>query len=117
MALINELDTEKWIKGNYTASTGNGISGTIYTEEKMVNAKDITGYTLKIRLYDQNNQEVFSDDADILIAASGTWEYLPALGKLNFTFIGELEVELLKSDSTEELTAYGINGSSKLRIQ
>lgn len=117
MSLISKLDTEIWLKGNFTTTTGNGISGTIYTEPKMVNVKNLTNYTLKIRLYDQDKFEVFSDDVSILIAASGTWEYLPAFGKLNFDFIGEVEVELTKTDNTEELTAFGVNASSKIRIQ
>jgi len=117
MTLINKLDQEIWVKGNYTATSGNGLSGTIYTEPKMANAKNLTGYTLKIRLYDQNRREVFSDDCDILVAGSGTWEFLPVKGEFNIDFIGEVEIELTKSDETEELTAYGVNGSSKLRIR
>ncbi len=115
MTLFSVLNQEVWSIGNHTDNTGQGLSGTVYTEPKAVNAKNLTGYTLKIRLYDQNGFEVFSDDVDILVAASGTWEYLPDVGSLNFVFIGELEVELTKSD--EEVTAKGSNGSSKLRIK
>lgn len=115
MTLFSRLNQEVWTIGNYTENTGQGLSGTVFTESKEVNAKDLSGYTLKIRLYDQNQREVFSDDVDILVAANGTWEYLPDAGNLNFHFIGELEVELTKSG--EELTAKGINGSSKLRIK
>jgi len=115
MVLYNKLNQEKWVKGNYTDNTGKGLSGQIFTEPKFVNGYNGTGYTLKIRLYDQNHDEVFSDDATWTTQASGIWEYLPALGKLNFDFIGELEVELIKSD--EELTAIGVNGSSMLRIR
>jgi len=115
MVLINKLTQELWVKGNYTDNTGEGLDGVIYTEEKMVNGFDATGYTAKIRLYDQQHQEVFSDDIVWTTQASGIWEYLPALGKLNFNYIGEVEIELIKSDA--ELTAFGINGSSKLRIR
>ena len=47
--LILKLDTEEWIREDYTSTSGNGISFTIYTEEKMVNTKNLTGYTLKIK--------------------------------------------------------------------
>ena len=115
MTYFNQLDSEVWVMGNYTDNTGEGISGTIYSEPKMANVVNLTGYTLKIRLYDQNRREVFSDDCDILVAASGTWEYLPPEGYFNFEFAGEVEIELTKSDA--ELTAKGINGSSRLRIR
>jgi hypothetical protein len=115
MVLISNLTQELWVKGNYTDNTTEGLSGVIYSEEKMVNAFDASGYTAKIRLYDQMHQEVFSDDIVWTTQASGAWEYLPALGKLNFDFIGDVEIELIKSDA--ELTAVGVNGSSKLRIR
>ncbi len=117
MTLYNQLDEEIWLKGNYTATTGNGISGTIYSEPKMVNAFDLTNYNLKIYFYDQNRKIVHYDDCNKVVAANGTWEYLNTLGELNFDFIGEVEIQLTKTDNTEELTAIGTNGSSKLRIR
>ena len=115
MVLVNKLGTETWVKGNHTDNTGQGISGTIYTESKMVNVKNLTGYTLIIRMYDQNLNEVYSNDVVIVTAADGTWELLPDVGSLGFDFIGEVEIELTKSD--EEITAIGVNGSSRLRIR
>ena len=113
--LTLKLNTEEWNQGDYTASTGNGISFTIYTEEKMINAKNLTGYTLKIKLYDQNGDRILSEDCSILVAASGTGEFLPANGNLNINFIGEGEIEL--TGSGEILTAIGTNGSGKLRVR
>ena len=115
MVLINKLGVEKWVMGNHTDNTGEGISGTIYTEEKMVNAKNLSGYTLKFKLYDQDRFNIYSEDCDILVAGSGTWEYLPVPSVLNFQFIGDVEIQLTKSD--EEVTAIGVNGSAKLRIR
>jgi len=117
MTIYNKLNQKIWIKGNFTATTGNGISGTLYQESKMVNVFNGTNYTAKIILYDQNRYIVLSDDIDWKTASSGTWEYLNSSGKLNIDFIGEVEIELLKTDLTEELTAIGTNGSSKLRIR
>ena len=33
--LVLDLDQEEWDKGDYTSTSGNGISFTIYTEEKI----------------------------------------------------------------------------------
>jgi len=113
--LVLKLDTEEWGREDYTASTGNGISFTVYTEEKMVNVKNLTGYTLKLRFIDQDGIILFEKDCSILVAGSGTGEYLPAIGILNVNFIGEVELEL--TGTGEVLTARGTNGSSKLRIR
>lgn len=113
--LTLKLNTEEWSIDDFTSTSGNGISFTIYQEEKMVNVKNLTGYTLKMRLYDQDNIEVFSDDVNILSAVAGTGEYLPSQGKLTFGFIGEVEIELSKTN--EVLTSKGNNGSAKLRIR
>ena len=113
--LTLKLDVEEWFQGDYTATTGNGISFTIYTEEKMANVKNLTGYTLEFELYDQNGFRIVSEDCDILVAASGTGEFLPANGNLNVNFIGEARVVLNKTG--EQLTAIGTNGSGKLRVR
>ena len=113
--LILSLDQEEWVKGNFTATTGNGISFTIYTEPKMANVKNLSGYTLKIYCYDQDGDQVYSYDCDVVTASSGTGEFLPEDGEFNTKFIGEVEVRLIKS--VEELTARGVNGSARLKIR
>jgi len=113
--LILKLGTEEWIREDYTASTGNGISFTIYTEEKMVNIKNISGYTLKIKFLDQDHFIVYEFDASVVSASGGTGEFLPKIGELNFNYIGEIEVEL--TGSGEILSARGTNGSGKLRVR
>ena len=115
MNLFLKLDKEVWTKGDFGTATGLGLTGTIYTTSTLATAQNLTDYTLKIRLYDQIGDEVFNDDCNILIAASGTWEYLPADGDLNFDFIGEVKIELLKA--TQQITAIGVNGSAVLRIR
>lgn len=117
MTIYNKLNQKIWAKGNFTATNANGISGTLYQESKMVNVFNGTNYTGKIKLYDQNRDEVISDAITWVSQSGGTWVYLNTSGELNFDFIGEVEIELIKTDGTEELTATGINGSSKLRIR
>jgi predicted deacetylase len=113
--LILNLDQEEWVKGNYTATTGNGVSFTIYTEPKMANVKNLTGYTLEMLAYDQDGVRLYLYDCDIVVAASGTGEFLPISGEFNNDFIGEVEIRLTKSG--EVLSARGLNGSAKLRIR
>jgi len=114
--LILKLDTEEWIREDYTSTSGNGISFTIYTEEKMVNVKDLTGYTLKIKFIDQDNHMLYDEfDCDVVSAVSGTGEFLPLIGELDINFIGEIEIEL--TGTNEILSARGINGSGKLRVR
>ena len=113
--LIRNLDQEEWVRGDYTATTGNGVSFTIYTEPKMANVKNLTGYTLEVLAYDQDGIRLYTYDCDIVTAGSGTGEFLPISGEFNIEFIGEIEVRLTKSG--EVLTARGVNGSAKLRIK
>lgn len=122
MVLYNKLDIERWPKGDFTNDNANAITGTIY-KKATFNSADIfnlTGYTLTIKLYDQESREVFTEDdsAKVLIitpASNGQWRWLPAEADLNFNFIGELKIELDKTG--ELLTAEGRNGSSILRIR
>ena len=113
--LILKLGTEEWISEDYTSTTGSGISFTIYTEPKMVNVQNLTGYTLKIRFRDQDNMLYDEFDCDIVSAAAGTGEFLPQIGELDTNYIGEIEVEL--TGTNEVLSARGVNGSGKLRIR
>lgn len=115
--LILKLDTEEWIREDYTSTSGNGISFTIYTEEKMVNVKDLTGYTLKIKFIDQDNHMLYDEfDCDIVgNPHAGTGEFLPLIGELDINFIGEIEIEL--TGTNEILSARGTNGSGKLRVR
>ena len=119
--LFSKLDQERWPQGDFTNDNANAITGTIYTKATFQAADefDLSGYTLTIKLYDQESREILTEDdstkVQIVVAASGTWRWKPADSDLNFNFIGELKIELDKSG--ERLTAEGRNGSSILRIR
>ena len=113
--LILNLGTEEWIREDYTSTTGSGISFTIYTEEKMVNVKNISGYTLIIKFLDQDGTIWYEFDADVVSAVGGTGEFLPKIGELDMNYIGEIEVEL--TGTNEILSARGTNGSGRFRIR
>ena len=115
MVLYLKLDQEIWNQGDFTADNTLALTGTIYSDNTFATAFDLTGYTLEIELYDQNRSAIFTDDADIVTAADGTFRYKPSIGELNIDFIGEVKIKLSKTDT--EVTAEGRNGSGKLRIR
>ena len=110
MTLYLKVDTPVWYKGDYTDVGGLSITGTIYSNATMVTAFDYTGYTLKIKGFNQRGEEEFSFDAAAVTEASGTWIFSPAIGNLNIDFIGDIVIELTKTDS--RLQARGRNSSA-----
>ena len=119
--LFSKLDIERWPQGDFTNDNANAITGTIYTKAtfNVADVFNLTGYTLTIKLYDQESREILDEDdaakVQIVLASAGTWRWLPADSDLNFNFIGELKIEVDKAG--ERLTAEGRNGSSILRIR
>jgi hypothetical protein len=115
MVLYLQLDQEVWSKGDYSDVTALALTGTIYTNATMLTPFDLTGYTLKIKGFNQRGeQEISAKDCDIVSAVAGTFRYNPALGDLNIEFIGELEVELSKSGTV--ISAKGRNGSGSFYV-
>ncbi|MFQ5786688.1 MAG: hypothetical protein ACE5H1_01780 [Thermodesulfobacteriota bacterium] len=111
-----KLDQSQWGKGDFTDITGEAITGTIYTDEKLTSAFDLTGYTLELIFYDPIDRKVVKNDlaGTIVTAASGTWRFLPSDGDLNFNFVGELLMKLTKSGT--ELHAWSVSGSAKFML-
>lgn len=121
MQLFLKTDRERWPKGDFTNVNANAFTGTIYTKATFQTADvfDLTGFTLTIKLYNQRSEDIFTEDdatkIQIVVAANGTWRFLPAEGDWNFEFIGEVKIEL--ENANEILTAEGRNGSAALRIR
>jgi len=91
------LGQDKWIRGNYSSS--NKLTGTIYSNKLKTSALDITGYTLKVRIFKRwRNTDYFGKTASIVIAASGTWSYAVGANEMPTT-PGDylLSIELSKS--------------------
>lgn len=115
MVLYVQLNQENWNRGDYTDVDALAITGTIYINATMLTPFDLTGYTLKIKGFNQRGeQEISEKDIDIVSAVAGTFKYLPELGDLNLDFIGDLEIELEKTGTI--ITAKGINGSATFFI-
>jgi hypothetical protein len=115
MVLYLQLDQEYWYKGDYSDVDALAITGTIYSNATMLTAFNLTGYTLKIKGFNQRGeQEISAKDATIVSAVAGTFKYLPEIGDLNFEFIGDLELELTKAGTV--ISAKGRNGSGSFFI-
>jgi len=115
MVLYLQLDQEVWHKGDYTDVTALALTGTIYSNATMLTAFDLTGYTLKIKGFNQRGEEEISEKtASVVSAVAGTFRFNPSLGDLNLDFIGSLEVVLEKAGTV--ITATGRNGSADFFI-
>jgi hypothetical protein len=115
MVLYLQLDQEVWAKGDYTDVDALALTGTIYSNATMLNAFNLTGYTLKIKGFNQRGeQEISEKTATIVSAVAGTFKYLPAEGDLNLDFVGDLELELEKAGTV--ISAKGRNGSASFVV-
>ena len=110
------MDQSQWGKGDFTDVTAEALTGTIYSNEALTTAFDLTGYTLEMVLIDEVTNKLIKNALvpTIVVAANGTWQFLPANGDLDFKFVGQVLIKLTKTGS--ELHAWGISGSSRLQI-
>ena len=99
------LDQKSWIRGDY--STDNKLTGTIYTDRNKVTAKNLTGYTIKIRLQKPSRiGDRFGKTATIVSASAGTWEYAVEDGEMPFFGVYEVKAEITKSGARETTLNY-----------
>jgi len=94
------LDQDQWFRGDFSST--NKLTGTIYTDINRVTAKNLTGYTLKLRLFRQNHYGDFlNQDADIVVAGDGTWSYAVGIGEMPPRGIYYAKMEISKSGDRE----------------
>lgn len=94
------LDQDKWFRDNF--SSENKITGTIYTDKQLVTAKNLTGYTLTVRMWrDRAWGDRFNKAATIVSATDGTFSYAVAEGEIPPPGIYKVSVELTKSGVRE----------------
>jgi len=112
----NKLDTTQWGKGDFTDVTGEAITGTIFTDETLLTAFDLTNYTLELIFFDEVDNKVIKNGLTptIVSASNGTWKFQPVAGDLDFQFVGSVLVRLTKTGS--DLHAWGISGSARMQI-
>lgn len=115
MTFYLKLTTKYWVDGDYTTTTGNGISGTIYTNEAMSSAANWSTYTTKKIRFLDHGIEYDSDTTGLTLNADGTFTYVPPAGKLNTP--GIYDVQIMVESATERLSTISLEGFGRLLVQ
>ena len=91
--LFLKLDSKVWKE--YDFDDTDGITGTVYTDRAMTSAKNLTGFTITLNLYRRWHRVArISQTATAVVAASGTWKWLPTEGDMPISGVYNAEIEL-----------------------
>lgn len=94
------LDQKRWFREDF--SSDNALTGTIYTDKNKTTAKDLTGYTITIRM---NKPKAFGDffnkTGSIVTATNGTFKYNLSAGEIPPRSVYYVKVEITKSGVRE----------------
>ncbi len=91
-----KIDQKVLFTGDFSSS--NKLTGTIYTDEALTSAKNLTGLTIKVRLFKRwSSEDWFDKTASIVTAASGTWSYAIAANELPSAGLYLVKIELSQS--------------------
>ena len=95
------LDQRRWRYGDF--SSANGLTGTVYTDEAKTTPKNLTGYTITLRLFKfpLGNTDFLNQTATAVVAASGTWQFLPTQGQMPAWHAYYAKIELTQSGVQE----------------
>ena len=94
------LDQSTWYRDDFSAT--NKLTGTIYTDNNKTVAKNLTGFTLVIRMYKGNRWgDHFGKTASIVVAANGTFEYAVQQNEMPPPDIFNVKLELSKTGDRE----------------
>ncbi|UVF62359.1 upper tail fiber [Nitrososphaeria virus YSH_174770] len=103
--LYLELDQSEWHRGDY--SSENKLTGTIYTDKNKTKAKNLSGYTVKIRMFKTRTiGDRFNKDATITSASNGTFEYAVQEGEAPIFGLYQIKAELQKTGVKESTLNY-----------
>ncbi len=98
--LYLKLDQDRWFRGDF--SSDNKLTGTIYTDNDQVTAKNLTGYTLIVRMHRPIHfGDFFNLSADIVVAGDGTWSIALTSGQTPPRGLYFVKVEIAKSGVVE----------------
>ena len=90
------IDQLKWYRDDY--SDTNKLTGTLYSNKNRTVKFNLTGYTIKVRLYKGNRWgDYFGKTASIVTAADGTWSYAVGENEIPPPGIYNVKIELSKS--------------------
>ena len=94
------LDQKRWYREDF--SSENKLTGTIFTDVNKTTTKNLTGFTLTVRM---NRIKAFGDFfnkvVDIVVAADGTWSFAVGQGEIPPRGIYFVKVELTKAGVRE----------------
>jgi len=116
MVLYLKLDQKVWGQSDYTDSSSFDLSGTVYDENTLATARDISGYTGTFRLLDNRGNLVFSSSTGLTLNADGTFTMTFAEGSSPYT-TGNHVLRLRLESSGNRLTCIGVNGSDYIFIE
>jgi hypothetical protein len=98
--LYLSLDQKRWFRNDFSAT--NKITGTLYTDVNQTVAKNLTGYTVTIKLYKPRTiGDRFNKTATIVTAADGTFEYAVGEGEMPIYGLYWMIIQLTKSGDRE----------------
>ena len=99
--LYLSLDQSKWFRNDF--SDTDKLTGTVYTDINQTTAKNLSGYTIKVKFFGENKiGGRFDKTASAVVAANGTWAYAVADGDMPQPGLYLVKVEL--SNSTEQIS-------------
>jgi len=117
MALFVKITSPKvWASGDYTDNTTYDINMTIYSDPQMTSTVDLTSFTtIKIRLIDPNHNGVviYESSTGITGDANGVIVWQPTQSTRPY-HLGLVKVRPTFEDSTQFLTAIGVNASDEI---
>ena len=116
MVLYLKMDQKTWASGDFTNSTTYDLSGTVYDNNTLATARDISGFTGTLRLIDQDGDSVFSTTENLTLGSDGTILIKFAEGKTP-TSQGIFKVRLRLEVSGTRLTCVGVNGSDEVYFE
>jgi hypothetical protein len=98
--LYLSLDQKRWFRNDFSAT--NKITGTLYTDVNQTVAKNLTGYTVTIKLYKPRTiGDRFNKTATIVTAADETFEYAVGEGEMPIYGLYWMIIQLTKSGDRE----------------
>jgi hypothetical protein len=94
------LDQQEWYRGDFSSESK--LTGTIFTNKNKTTKKDLSGYTVTIRLFKSRTiGDRFNKQATIVSAANGTFEYAVGEGEMPIFGLYEVVVTLTKTGVQE----------------
>ncbi len=103
------LDQPRWFRGDF--SDTDLLTGTIFTDINKQTARNITGYTITLRMHRPKHfGDFFGKTATIVSGAGGTWSYAVAEGEMPPRGIYYFKVEISQAGQ-------GISTINRVQLQ